>query len=144
MPTQSSNPDNQGSEETITKSSPAAQIVAVSCNFQHKILPRLDQGCILNQQSGKMKLDSDFAEKTLRQQRNKVRGVQRANEQKAYFRLREIIPTLQIMEKKPTKLEILKHTCEYITRLRETLTKLEEMKRKVMEEEKKVAKITRI
>ena len=61
-------------------------------------------------------------------QRNKVRSSQRAVEQKAYLRLKELVPNLRKQQKRVSKLETLKQTCDYIKYLKEVLDKLQTIK----------------
>lgn len=58
--------------------------------------------------------------------RNSLRDRLRSEaEQEAYRKLRELIPQLTQQNKKPTKLETIRNTCEYITELQKTLSELE-------------------
>lgn len=58
--------------------------------------------------------------------RNSLRDRLRSEaEQEAYRKLRELIPQLTQQNKKPTKLETIKNTCEYIVELQKTLAELE-------------------
>ena len=61
-------------------------------------------------------------------QRNRLRSAQRANEQQAYARLRELVPALKTRRRKTSKLETLKYTCEHIKYLKEILEKLQLIK----------------
>ena len=82
----------------------------------------------------KMENSNNADKRTTKLQRNRVRTAQRANEQKAYLQLKEIVPSLKSLQKKASKLDTLKHTCAYIKFLRETLNRLEEMKKRRDEE----------
>ena len=58
--------------------------------------------------------------------RNSLRDRLRSEaEQEAYRKLRELVPQLSKLNKKPTKLETIQNTCEYITDLQKTLSELE-------------------
>lgn len=67
-------------------------------------------------------------QRDMRQHRNRMRSAQRAHEQRAYTRLREIVPTLKVQQRRVSKLETLKHTCAYIQYLKEILDKLQAIK----------------
>ena len=64
----------------------------------------------------------------VKMQRNRLRSAQRAYEQQAFSRLRELVPTLRSRHKKSSKLETLEHTCAYIGYLKGYLEKLQERK----------------
>jgi len=61
-------------------------------------------------------------------QRNRLRSAQRACEHKGYLRLRELVPSLRLRRKKPSRQETLKHTIAYITYLKYILEKLQAIK----------------
>lgn len=61
---------------------------------------------------------------------NNSRIQQRQIERKAYEDLRQAIPTISTTQR-PTRLVILKHSCEYIKMLEQMLSKLEEEKNRL-------------
>lgn len=62
-----------------------------------------------------------------RRRRNIARVRQRDVERQAYENLRDVVPTLNTT-KKPTRVDILKHTCDYINTLKNLLSDLKEEK----------------
>ena len=74
------------------------------------------------------KAKNEEAYNTVKMQRNKIRSVQRANEQKAFSQLKDVVPTLSVQPRRTSKLDTLKHACAYIRFLKEVVEKLEEVK----------------
>ena len=79
---------------------------------------------------------NDEVYRNVKLKRNRMRSAQRAHEQRAYCRLRELVPSLQSQQRKASKLETLKHTCAYIRYLKEILEKLQMIKLQRDETEK--------
>eukprot|EP00112_Aurelia_sp_Birch-Aquarium-sp1_P026611 Seg955.7 transcript_id=Seg955.7/GoldUCD/mRNA.D3Y31 product="hypothetical protein" protein_id=Seg955.7/GoldUCD/D3Y31 len=83
---------------------------------------------ILKDKIESQRAKNEEAYNTVKMQRNKIRSVQRANEQKAFSRLKDVVPTLSVQPRRASKLDTLKHACAYIRFLKEVVEKLEEVK----------------